>query len=152
MHADYDRHPRHHGIGKPGRPVEYDGAGQDCGHFARYDQPVPSPEAVSASGLTGGREPRASASRATSPAKATPAAIWSAGAEERAADTRRRITTAALDLFTEHGFGATITAIAERAGVAPQTIYATFGTKGAILQALLAQISGFMFPAAVSAC
>src|SRR5215469_12991119 len=58
----------------------------------------------------------------------------------QSADTRRRITTAALELFTEHGFGATITAIAERAGVAPQTIYATFGTKGAILQALLAQM------------
>ena len=57
---------------------------------------------------------------------------------ERAADTRRRIATAALDLFTEHGFGGTaITAIAERAGVAPQTIYATFGTKAAILRALI---------------
>ena len=61
--------------------------------------------------------------------------------EERAADTRRRITTAALQLFTEHGFaGSTVTAIAEHAGVAPQTIYAIFGTKGAILQALLAQM------------
>src|SRR5215469_13318125 len=58
----------------------------------------------------------------------------------QSADTRQRITTAALELFTEHGFGATITAIAERAGVAPQTIYATFGTKGAILKALLAQM------------
>jgi AcrR family transcriptional regulator len=57
---------------------------------------------------------------------------------ERAADTRRRIATAALELFTEHGFGGTtVTAIAERAGVAPQTIYATFGTKAAILRALL---------------
>ena len=45
-----------------------------------------------------------------------------------------------LDLFTEHGFADTITAIAERAGVSPQTIYATFGSKGAILQALLAQM------------
>ena len=61
--------------------------------------------------------------------------------EERAAETRRRITTAALELFTEHGFGgSTITAIAERAGVAPQTIYAIFGTKGAILQALLSRL------------
>ena len=60
---------------------------------------------------------------------------------ERAADTRRRITTAAVDLFTQHGFGGTtIAAIAERAGVAPQTIYATFGTKAAILRALLDQM------------
>src|SRR5262249_40080682 len=61
--------------------------------------------------------------------------------EERAAETRNRITAAALELFIEHGFGgSTVTAIAERAGVAPQTIYAIFGTKGAILQALLAQM------------
>jgi len=60
---------------------------------------------------------------------------------ERAADTRHRITTAALELFTEHGFGgSTVTAIAKRAGVAPQTIYAIFGTKGAILQALLSRL------------
>jgi len=61
--------------------------------------------------------------------------------EERAADTRRRITSAALELFTELGFaGSTVAAIAERAGVAPQTVYAIFGTKGAVLQALLAQM------------
>ena len=57
---------------------------------------------------------------------------------ERAADTRHRIAAAALELFTSHGFGGTtIAAIAERAGVAPQTVYATFGTKAAILRALL---------------
>jgi AcrR family transcriptional regulator len=61
--------------------------------------------------------------------------------DERAADTRQRITKAALELFTEHGFGgATVTAIAQHAGVAPQTIYATFGTKAAILRALLARL------------
>ncbi|MBO0809193.1 MAG: TetR/AcrR family transcriptional regulator [Actinobacteria bacterium] len=60
---------------------------------------------------------------------------------ERAADTRRRIATAALELFTEHGFGGTtVAAIAERAGVAAQTIYAAFGTKAGILLALLAQL------------
>lgn len=60
---------------------------------------------------------------------------------ERAADTRRRIATAALELFAEHGFASTtITAIAEHAGVAPQTIYATFGTKAAILRALLERL------------
>lgn len=60
---------------------------------------------------------------------------------QRAADTRRRIAAAALELFTEHGFGGTtVTAIAERAGVAAQTIYATFGTKAAILLAMLARL------------
>jgi AcrR family transcriptional regulator len=61
--------------------------------------------------------------------------------QERAADTRRRIARAALDLFTEGGFGGTtVAAIAERAGVSAQTVYATFGSKGAILRALLAQM------------
>lgn len=61
--------------------------------------------------------------------------------QERAADTRRRITAAALDLFSEHGFpGATVAAIATAAGVSPQTVYAVFGSKSAILQALLAQM------------
>jgi AcrR family transcriptional regulator len=60
---------------------------------------------------------------------------------ERAAETRDRITAAAVELFAEHGFGgSTVTAIAEHAGVAPQTVYAIFGTKGAILQALLSQM------------
>jgi AcrR family transcriptional regulator len=61
--------------------------------------------------------------------------------QERAADTRRRIATAALDLFAEHGFsGTAVTAIAERAGVSAQTVYATFGSKGALLRALLDQM------------
>ena len=61
--------------------------------------------------------------------------------QERAADTRRRIAAAALDLFAEHGFGGTaVAAIAERAGVSAQTVYATFGSKGALLRALLEQM------------
>lgn len=61
--------------------------------------------------------------------------------QERATDTRRRITVAALALFNEHGFSATTMAtIADAAGVAVQTVYATFGSKGAILKALLAQL------------
>ena len=61
--------------------------------------------------------------------------------QERAEDTRRRITTAALELFNEHGFACTtVTAIAAAAGVAVQTVYAAFGSKGAILQALLTQM------------
>lgn len=60
--------------------------------------------------------------------------------ESRAAETRARIATAARELFAEHGFaGTTVASIAERAGVAVPTVYATYGTKGAIVRALLAQ-------------
>ncbi len=61
--------------------------------------------------------------------------------EARAADTRRRIATAARELFTERGFtGTTIADIAGRAGVSVHTVYATFGSKGAIVRALLDQL------------
>ncbi len=53
---------------------------------------------------------------------------------QRARETCRRITAAASELFVEHGYqGTTVTAIAERSDVAPQTFYATFGTKHAVL-------------------
>lgn len=58
--------------------------------------------------------------------------------EERAAQTRRRIADSARELFVAHGFsGTTISAIATRAGVAPQTVYATFGSKAAVMESLL---------------
>lgn len=61
--------------------------------------------------------------------------------DERAADTRRRIAAAAMDLFVEDGFtGTTIARVAERAGVSTPTVYATFGSKGAIMAALLIQM------------
>lgn len=45
---------------------------------------------------------------------------------------------AALDLFTERGYSATpMQAIADRAGVAVQTLYFTFGTKRALLTEML---------------
>lgn len=45
---------------------------------------------------------------------------------------------AAGKLFTEHGYaGATIEAIAQAAGVAPETIFATFGNKRTILANLV---------------
>lgn len=60
--------------------------------------------------------------------------------ERQAADTRQRIATAAMELFAEHGFRATtVAAIAERAGVAVPTVYATFGSKGAIMKALMTE-------------
>lgn len=63
--------------------------------------------------------------------------------EQLAADTRSRIAAAAKELFAKHGFsGTTVASIAERAGVATPTVYATFGSKGAIVRALLAQMEG----------
>src|SRR4051812_4074732 len=58
--------------------------------------------------------------------------------ERQAAETRGRISAAAMELFTEQGFaGTTVAAIADRAGVSVPTIYAAFGSKGAILTALM---------------
>jgi TetR/AcrR family transcriptional regulator, regulator of autoinduction and epiphytic fitness len=52
----------------------------------------------------------------------------------RALDTRRRIRSAARQLFVKQGYGATtIQQIAEKADVAWQTVYSVFGTKAAIL-------------------
>src|SRR6187399_1573894 len=57
--------------------------------------------------------------------------------QERAAGTRRRMLDAAYDLFCDQGFRATtMEAIAERAGVAVQTLYFTFHTKDELLQAV----------------
>jgi AcrR family transcriptional regulator len=53
----------------------------------------------------------------------------------KARETRRRMLAAARDLFVEKGYGATaLQDIADRAGVAVQTIYFTFGTKRALLK------------------
>lgn len=58
-----------------------------------------------------------------------------------AAETRRRIAAAALDLFAARGFsGTTVASIADQAGVSAPTVYATFGSKGAIVRALLTQM------------
>ena len=60
--------------------------------------------------------------------------------QQRAADTRDRITVAARELFAVNGFaGTTVAGIAQRAGVSVQTVYATFGSKGAIVSALTSQ-------------
>ena len=54
---------------------------------------------------------------------------------DKARQTRRRITRAAHDLFVEHGYGATtLQDVADRAGVAVQTIYFTFGNKRSLLK------------------
>jgi AcrR family transcriptional regulator len=58
--------------------------------------------------------------------------------KEQAAQTRRRILEAAGELFGADGYGpTTIRRIAEAAGVAPDTVYATFGTKARVLTSLI---------------
>ena len=60
--------------------------------------------------------------------------------QQQAAQTRARILEAAGALFAADGYGrTTIRAIAERADVAVDTVYATFGTKGRVLTALIDQ-------------
>src|SRR5215475_7682776 len=57
---------------------------------------------------------------------------------EQAARTRQRILESAADLFVRRGYGTTsIREIAGAAGVAPDTVYATFGSKARLLTALL---------------
>ncbi len=58
--------------------------------------------------------------------------------KEQARQTRLQIAEAARKLFSERGYaGATIEAIAQEAGVAPETIYATFKNKHRVLGFLL---------------
>lgn len=59
---------------------------------------------------------------------------------EQSRATRRKIVDAATELFLDDGFvTTTMAAIAQRAGVAVQTLYLSFGNKTAILQAALDQ-------------
>ncbi|GAA1967574.1 helix-turn-helix domain-containing protein [Catenulispora subtropica] len=54
---------------------------------------------------------------------------------EKARQTRRRMLTAAEELFVEHGYGATtLVQVADRAGVSVQTIYFTFRNKRSLLK------------------
>lgn len=53
---------------------------------------------------------------------------------EQVEQTRRRVLDAASALFVAHGWeGTSVAAIADAAGVAPETVYARFGTKRALL-------------------
>jgi AcrR family transcriptional regulator len=62
----------------------------------------------------------------------------SAKREAQARATRRSILDAAHELFAAGGYAATtIQAIAERAGVAVQTVYAVFGNKRELLRQLI---------------
>ena len=61
--------------------------------------------------------------------------------EAQAAATRTRILDAALDTFLDTGYGGTsVAAIARAAGVSPETVYATFGTKRGIVAGLLERV------------
>lgn len=64
---------------------------------------------------------------------------------ERALATRRRVLASAYQLFCDRGYaGTTMDAIAKAAGVAVQTLYFTFHTKGAMLSEVLdAAVVGF---------
>src|ERR1043166_2945362 len=56
---------------------------------------------------------------------------------EQARARRLQVVLAARDLFERDGFRATtITAIAARAGVSPETIYTGFGSKAALAKAV----------------
>lgn len=61
--------------------------------------------------------------------------------KERAAATRGRIVDSAHRLFLDQGYAATtMPTVAERAGVAVQTVYFTFRTKGDLLQAVYERV------------
>jgi AcrR family transcriptional regulator len=69
-----------------------------------------------------------------SPRAAPPA---HAARAEQVRATRHKVLGAARDLFLRRGyFGATIEAIAQRAGVSPQTVYNVVGGKAAVLKAV----------------
>ena len=62
----------------------------------------------------------------------------SARRREAALQTRRRILDAAAARFVEHGFaGTTIASVAADAATAAETVYATFGSKVALLAAVV---------------
>ncbi len=65
-------------------------------------------------------------------------AYHSARRKEQALQTQRQVLEAARRLFTARGYsGAAIEAIAAEAGVAAETVYASFGSKKAILARLV---------------
>src|SRR3954470_4092484 len=58
--------------------------------------------------------------------------------DEQAARTRTRILDAASDLFLERGYArTTMKDIADRAGVARDTVHAVFGSKAQVLTSLI---------------
>ena len=80
-----------------------------------------------------------------SKSESSPAPAFPSTRRERALVTRRRVLRAAYELFCASGYAATtMDAIAKEAGVAVQTLYFTFHTKGVILSETVgASILGF---------
>jgi AcrR family transcriptional regulator len=63
--------------------------------------------------------------------------------QAQARETRQQIVLAARKLFIERGYaGATIEAIAQEAGVAPETVFAIFGNKRGVLASLMSNLVG----------
>jgi AcrR family transcriptional regulator len=72
------------------------------------------------------------------PKKPPKRAYNSSRRQEQAKQTRLQIVESARGLFIERGYGgATIEAIAQKSGVAVETVYASFGNKRAILSKLI---------------
>jgi AcrR family transcriptional regulator len=69
---------------------------------------------------------------------------------DQAQRTRRRVLEAAYALFAERGYsGTTIAAVADRAGVSPETIYLAVGSKRGLLEGVIdLAIAGSDDPAA----
>jgi AcrR family transcriptional regulator len=62
---------------------------------------------------------------------------------EKAMGTRRHIAKAAAIVFAQRGYGrTTMESIAEAAGVGAATVYANFGTKAAVVEAMMVEITG----------
>ncbi|MFI5717718.1 TetR/AcrR family transcriptional regulator [Nocardia sp. NPDC051750] len=59
-----------------------------------------------------------------------------AGRRADARQNHERVLAAAIEVFTEHGIGATIPQVAARAGVGKATVYRSYPTKSDLVQAL----------------
>ncbi|WP_133827143.1 TetR/AcrR family transcriptional regulator [Actinomycetospora succinea] len=71
------------------------------------------------------------------PGRGRPSPPAHAPRAEQVRETRRRILVAARDMFVRRGYaGATVDAIAHRAGVSPQTVYNAVGGKAEVLKAV----------------
>lgn len=67
----------------------------------------------------------------------------SATRREQAVGTRRHVLAAAARVFAERGYGrTTMEGIAAAAEVGVATVYANFGTKAALVEALIKQVTG----------
>ncbi|MGW5381352.1 TetR/AcrR family transcriptional regulator [Nocardia sp. NPDC003963] len=59
-----------------------------------------------------------------------------AGRRADARENHERVLAAAIEVFTEHGIGATIPQVAARAGVGKATVYRSYPTKSDLVKAL----------------